>query len=93
MLTSSTPAGTAFWQWANQSYNVAVNYANRNIGGKQMSNQAIAASYAGAVVSSCGLALGLGRVADNLKKRPNPVSKHALHSEPCRNMWRTVCGT
>jgi len=35
MLYSSTPAGMMLWQWANQSYNVCVNYANRNITGSQ----------------------------------------------------------
>jgi hypothetical protein len=74
MLSSSTPAGTIFWQWANQSYNVAVNYANRNIGKDEMTTQDIATSYAGAVISSCSIALGLGKVVDHLNKTPNPVS-------------------
>lgn len=72
MLGSTSPAGTMFWQWANQSYNVAVNYANRNIGGKQMSQEAIVASYAGAVAASCSLAVGLGAVSKRLNARPNP---------------------
>ena len=72
MLGSSSLFGTIFWQWANQSYNVAVNYANRNIGAKSMSNEAIMASYAGAVVASCSLAVGLGAVVKKLNERPNP---------------------
>lgn len=73
MLSSTTPAGTIFWQWANQSYNVAVNYANRNIGGgKEMSQRDIALSYSGAVLSSCSIALGLGKVVERLNQRPNP---------------------
>lgn len=72
MLSSASPASTIFWQWGNQSYNVAVNYANRNIGKNEMSTQDIAISYAGAVLSSCSIALGLGRVSDNLNKAANP---------------------
>lgn len=79
MLSSSGPMGTIFWQWANQSYNVAVNYANRNIGKDEMTTQDIAISYAAAVASSCSIALGLGRVVDNLNKRPNPVRHHTTH--------------
>jgi len=72
MLTASTPASTIFWQWMNQSYNVAVNYANRNIGGAEMTPTAIGISYTAAVASSCGIAVGLGKVTDNLLARPNP---------------------
>jgi len=71
MLSSSSPLSTIFWQWGNQSYNVAVNYANRNIGGEAMSSSAIAASYAGAVVASCSLALGLGHWVNKLNAQPS----------------------
>jgi len=71
MLSSTTPGGTIFWQWANQSYNVAVNYANRNIGGEAMGQGAIAASYVGAVVASCSLALGLGAWVNKLNAQPS----------------------
>lgn len=64
--------GAPLVQWANQSYNVAVNYGNRNIGKNEMTTQDIAISYAGAVFSSCSIALGLGRVSDNLNKAANP---------------------
>lgn len=72
MLGSQSMFGVIFWQWANQSYNVVVNYANRNIGAKSMSNEAIMASYAGAVISSCSIAVGLGAVVKKLNARPNP---------------------
>lgn len=71
MLSASTPAATAFWQFANQSYNVAVNYANRNAS-KEMDMEKIAKAYAGAVLSSCTIAIGLGKFVANLNARPNP---------------------
>lgn len=55
MLTSSSVAATLFWQWANQSYNSATNYANRS--GSSMSTEEIATSYGIAVGTSCGLAM------------------------------------
>jgi len=65
MLASRSPAATIFWQWANQSYNVAVNYANRNAS-NEMPMKQVALGYAGAVASSCSLAIGLGKVTDRL---------------------------
>jgi len=43
-----------------QSYNTAVNYANRS--GQTVSYTKIAQSYALAVVTSCSMAFGLGKV-------------------------------
>ncbi|KAI9223403.1 Tricarboxylate/iron carrier [Blastocladiella britannica] len=64
MLNSSpTFAGIVFWQWLNQSVNVAVNYANANKT-VPMSMTETATAYAGAVTASCGVALGLQRLAD-----------------------------
>jgi len=47
---------TAFWQWANQSVNVCLNYVNRS--GSEVDTKAIALSYVIAAGSSVGLALG-----------------------------------
>lgn len=62
---------TMFWQWANQSYNVCVNYGNRNAS-IEMSNQQIATAYGSAVAVSMGVAAGLktafGKV--DMKKMP-----------------------
>ena len=47
MLTSTSYAGTIFWQVVNQSYNSALNYANRS--GSNVSTEQIIQSYALAV--------------------------------------------
>jgi len=51
-----------FWQWINQSYNIALNHANRNAS-NQLSNSTIAKTYVSAVGISCGVAVGLGEFA------------------------------
>ncbi|ORZ35516.1 Tricarboxylate/iron carrier [Catenaria anguillulae PL171] len=72
MLNSSpTFAGIVFWQWLNQSVNVAVNYANANKT-TPMSMTETATAYAGAVTASCGVALGLNRLAEQ-GKLPRPL--------------------
>jgi len=48
-----------FWQWLNQSYNIAVNHSNRNAT-NQLSYETIAKTYASAVTISCGVAVGMG---------------------------------
>jgi hypothetical protein len=68
MLSARTPLSNIIWQWANQSLNVAVNYANRNAS-NAMSLQQIGTAYAAAVVSSCSLAIGLGKVSSNLQTK------------------------
>lgn len=57
-----------FWQWYNQSYNVAVNYANKNAAGELTDTQ-LAAAYTGAVSSSIGIALGMSKASDKLSSR------------------------
>jgi tricarboxylate carrier len=52
---------TIFWQWINQSYNVCVNYANRNAS-NSMPPEKIAQAYGAAVVASGGIAVGLGEM-------------------------------
>eukprot|EP00179_Madagascaria_erythrocladioides_P019900 CAMPEP_0198352512 /NCGR_PEP_ID=MMETSP1450-20131203/107540_1 /TAXON_ID=753684 ORGANISM="Madagascaria erythrocladiodes, Strain CCMP3234" /NCGR_SAMPLE_ID=MMETSP1450 /ASSEMBLY_ACC=CAM_ASM_001115 /LENGTH=320 /DNA_ID=CAMNT_0044058547 /DNA_START=51 /DNA_END=1013 /DNA_ORIENTATION=- len=46
-----------FWQWANQTYMVALNHANRNAS-NAMSWQRVASAYAASVAASLGVALG-----------------------------------
>jgi len=66
MLLSGTGRAQVFFQWANQSYNAGVNYANRNatvpINAAQM-----AASYTVAVGVACGMSYGLGLVVNKLQ--------------------------
>lgn len=59
-------AGTVFWQWANQSLNVAVNSANANKS-HPMSTTQLVTNYAAAVTASCGVALGLNNLVPKLK--------------------------
>lgn len=59
-------AGTLFWQWANQSLNVAVNSANSNKSHK-MSTSQLVTNYTAAVGTSCGVALGLNSLVPKLK--------------------------
>lgn len=58
-------AGTIFWQWANQSLNVAVNSANANKSHKITTTQ-LATNYTAAVVASCGVAMGLNGLVPKL---------------------------
>lgn len=67
MLTPNLgTAGTLFWQWANQSVNVAVNSANANKS-HPMSMSQLASNYAAAVTASCGVAIGLNKIVPKLK--------------------------
>ncbi|CCE89996.1 Fsf1p TDEL_0A06640 [Torulaspora delbrueckii] len=59
-------AGTLFWQWANQSLNVAVNSANANKS-HPMSTKQLITNYAVAVSASCGVAVGLNKLVPRLK--------------------------
>lgn len=72
MLTPNLgPAGTIFWQVANQSLNVAINTANANKS-HPLSTQQIITNYTMAVTASCSVALGLNAVVPRLKSlRPN----------------------
>lgn len=67
MLTPNLgTAGTLFWQWANQSLNVAVNSANANKS-HPMSTKQLITNYAVAVSASCGVAVGLNKLVPKLK--------------------------
>ena len=54
------PAMAIFAQWVNQSYNVAVNYQNRNMS-NPMPMSVVGMSYVLATGISCGIAVGMGR--------------------------------
>ncbi|GAA5999709.1 Fsf1p [Rhodotorula paludigena] len=58
-----------FWQWANQSLNVAVNYSNANKS-ISMSTSEIASAYAAATVASCSIAVGLSQLVPRLRVSP-----------------------
>ncbi len=61
MLNATSIPATLFWQWFNQSYNSAMNYANRS--GGSLSTTELAQSYGIAVAASLGIALGLKKLA------------------------------
>jgi sideroflexin-5 len=65
LIASQSPAGIVFWQWFNQSMNTAVNYANANKS-NHLDYQQIALGYGSAVISSCGVALGLNHLGTKL---------------------------
>jgi hypothetical protein len=55
-------ATVLFWPWANQSFNAAVNYPNRNAAG-DLTESDLLQAYGGAVAISCSVALGMGKLA------------------------------
>lgn len=59
MPNPSLPA-VIFWQWANQTLNVAVNFSNANKS-IEMTNQELGTAYAAATATSVLLAVGLTR--------------------------------
>lgn len=71
IYAAPTIGNIIFWQWVNQSANVAVNYANRNAS-NSMSNEQIASAYGAAVLTSCSLAIGLGHWAKASKSAVIP---------------------
>lgn len=67
MLTPNLgTAGTLFWQVANQSLNVAVNYANANKSSPLSTSQLIT-NYVLAVSGSCSVAVGLNSLLPRIK--------------------------
>ncbi|KAK4050590.1 Sideroflexin FSF1 [Microbotryomycetes sp. JL201] len=64
LMPNPTLKSVIFWQWANQSLNVCVNYSNANKS-IQMSNSEIA-SYVSATLASCSIAVGLNSIVPRL---------------------------
>ncbi|KAH3902385.1 probable Probable mitochondrial transport protein FSF1 [Saccharomycodes ludwigii] len=60
-------AGTIFWQWTNQSLNVAINSANANKS-HPMSTKTLLFNYAVAVSASCSVAVGLKSLVPHLHR-------------------------
>eukprot|EP00050_Salpingoeca_kvevrii_P008329 m.302289 g.302289 ORF g.302289 m.302289 type:complete len:330 (+) comp15103_c0_seq1:56-1045(+) len=72
LMPISSPWFVGGMQVVNQSYNVAVNYANRNVSGNLSTTQ-FAGAFAGAVVTSCALALGLNRATRGIQQRGGTI--------------------
>ncbi|KAJ9080044.1 Sideroflexin FSF1 [Entomophthora muscae] len=70
LLPNPTTAGIVFWQWANQSVNVAINWANANKS-TPMSPQETGIAYGTAVAASVGVALGLTSGVKKLNLSPH----------------------
>jgi len=94
MLTTSSLAGTVFWQWVNQSYNSATNYANRS--GADMSTQQIVSSYAIATGTACSIGFGLRYLVNNgpkvfgrLAGIPGVIPYCAVGAAGSANVWFT----
>ncbi|KAM9978232.1 hypothetical protein ACTFIY_012000 [Dictyostelium cf. discoideum] len=73
ILPNASIGTTIFWQWINQSYNIALNHANRNAS-NTMSNKQILEAYASAVGISCSLAVGLGWGVNKLNIQNKTIS-------------------
>ncbi|KAI9295644.1 Tricarboxylate/iron carrier [Neoconidiobolus thromboides FSU 785] len=73
LLPNPTTAGIIFWQWANQSCNVAINWANANKS-VPMSLQETGFAYGCAVFASVSMALGLTALVKRSKFSPATAS-------------------
>ena len=68
MLTPNPSiGGIIFWQWANQSLNVAVNYSNANKAGPPMDPKEVATAYGVATTAAVGISLGLTQTLPRLR--------------------------
>ena len=65
LLPGAGLANQLFWQWVNQSYNIAMNHANRNAS-NAVSDRELALNYTVAVTTSVGVALGLTKGAPRI---------------------------
>ncbi|GAA5871128.1 hypothetical protein JCM1840_007599 [Sporobolomyces johnsonii] len=75
LMPNPTLKSVIFWQWANQSLNVCVNYSNANKS-IEMSNSEIASAYVAATVASCTIAVSLSQLVPRL--RVSPAAKALL---------------
>eukprot|EP00055_Hartaetosiga_balthica_P003680 m.8608 g.8608 ORF g.8608 m.8608 type:complete len:332 (+) comp3198_c0_seq1:27-1022(+) len=66
LFPSTNPLFILGSQFINQTYNVLVNYNNRNAS-SEMSLKTLATAYGAAVTASGGIAVGLGRLATKIK--------------------------
>ncbi|KAH8555978.1 Tricarboxylate/iron carrier [Umbelopsis sp. PMI_123] len=73
LMPNPTIKSILFWQWCNQSLNVAVNYSNSNKT-TPMSLQETAVAYVSAVSTSCLIAVGLTQSVPKLKIAPSTKS-------------------
>lgn len=93
LLPGAGLANQIFWQWVNQSYNVALNYSNRNAS-SEMSTSTITSrvptkrhthlsvNYLAAVSTSCGVAFGLTKFSQSIKKPMFPAAKQIISLVP-----------
>ncbi|KAI8643691.1 Tricarboxylate/iron carrier [Parasitella parasitica] len=73
LLPNPSIKSILFWQWANQSVNVAFNSANANKT-TPMSLRETAIAYASAVTTSCAIAVGLNQSVPRLNVSPTVKS-------------------
>ncbi|GAA5994023.1 hypothetical protein JCM11641_000048 [Rhodosporidiobolus odoratus] len=66
LMPNPSLKGVIFWQWANQSLNVCVNYSNANKS-ISMSTSEIASAYAAATLASCTIAVSLSQLVPRLR--------------------------
>ncbi|SPO27583.1 related to Probable mitochondrial transport protein fsf1 [Ustilago trichophora] len=69
LMPNPTLASIVFWQWINQSLNVAVNYSNANKS-VPMNMKEVGLAYAAATTSAVGIAVGMSRGVPKLKVSP-----------------------
>ena len=69
LMPNPSLAGIVFWQWVNQSLNVAVNYSNANKS-VPMNMKEVGFAYAAATTSAVGIAVGMNRGVPKLRVSP-----------------------
>ncbi|KAF6766850.1 Tricarboxylate/iron carrier [Kalmanozyma brasiliensis GHG001] len=69
LMPNPSLAGIVFWQWINQSLNVAVNYSNANKS-VPMNMREVGLAYAAATTSAVGIAVGMSRGVPKLRVSP-----------------------
>ncbi|PWY98355.1 tricarboxylate carrier [Testicularia cyperi] len=69
LMPNPSLAGIVFWQWVNQSLNVAVNYSNANKS-VPMNMREVGTAYAAATTSAVAIAVGMSRAVPRLPLTP-----------------------